>query len=611
MQRLTLAARRRLGELRYLHRHFGELIYDERRRLALAFAALAGEVTFQLLSPFPIKYIFDGLLMPSAGKSLYGVPDGYAQEHPYAFLGWACGALLIFPVLAALFSSARTVWSATAGQRMVMKLRKRLYSHLHYLSLRFHKESRLGDLILRITGDIPMLRDVLSESLIDLVGRLVAVLAAISVLAVLDPFLALVSVAVLITVAALSALFTRRIAKVAKKQRRHEGILAYTAGETLTAVAQVKALGREEEVVQRFAKQNRTSLRGGLKATRLQAALSRWVESVFAIGVATIVLVGVGRILSGGDLTPGDLLVFTALVRNLNKPLRKISRISGRIGKAAACGERILEVLNIEPEEVDRPDARPAPALEGAIALEGVHFSYDGAGPALDGIDLKLAPGERVALVGRNGAGKTTLMYLLLRFYEPTSGSVLLDGVEARRYTLRSVRDQISVALQGTYLFGSTIRDNLRFSAPEADDDALLAALDTVGANFVRRFPAGLDTDLAEGGENLSGGERRKLALAGTLLRRTPILILDEPTTHIDSASRDDIVRNLSRITAGRTTLVITHDPAMLRCVDRVIYLEDGRVAADGGHRELQDNVLGYRALFPVVTLQPEEGPIS
>ncbi|MFQ5653287.1 MAG: ABC transporter ATP-binding protein [Planctomycetota bacterium] len=607
MKRLLATTRVKIAELRALNEQFGELVLKERRLLLYGFFALWGEVLFQLLLPWPTKYIFDGLLIPQEGRTLYGVPPGFPQEHPYIFLALACAALLTFSALVGLCSFYRTVWTATAGQRIVMKLRKRLYAHLHRLSLRFHQGSHLGDLLVRIVGDIPMLRDVLSGSLIELIGRLAAVMVTIAILFVLDPIVAGVSLGVLVTVASLSGLFARRIVKVAKKQREQEGILAYTAGETLTALAQVKALGREQEVVRRFARQNRSSLRKGLKATRLQAALSRWVELIFGAGVATVVAVGVFRILRGEGLSAGDLLIFVSYVRNLNKPLRKVTRISGRIGKAAACGQRILEIFDIEPEEIDLPGARPAPPLEGAITLEGVGFSYDGEVPALEGIHLRIAPGERVGIVGRNGAGKTTLMHLILRFYEPTAGAVTFDGIDSRQLTIESLRDQIIVALQGTYIFGSSVRDNLLFSAPDAGDDDMVAALDQVGGDFVMRLEGGLDTELAEGGTNLSGGERRKLALAGVILRHTPILILDEPTTHIDRSSRADLIRQLPQMTTGRTTLVITHDPEMLHWLDRVIYLEEGRIAAEGSHGELQQSSLGYRALFPSLSTGEED----
>ena len=600
---------RRISEWFVIRGHFSDLMRKESPLLTLAFIALTFEVALGLLAPWPIKYVFDGLLIPQEGGSLPFVPTGFPEAEPYRFLGLICLAVFLIAVGQGVFGYMRTVWSATAGQRMVMKLRKRLYSHLHHLSLRFHHHERLGDLLVRITGDIPMLRDVLSTSLVDLVGRVGMVGVSLVILFLLDPRLALVSAVVLIAVASLSGVFGRKIVKVARKQREQEGILAWTANESLSALIQVKALGREEQVVRRFARRNRASLRKGIKATRLQASLSRWSEMVFAIGLSVVLLFGVARVLGGGDLTPGDLLVFVSYVRNLNKPLRKITRISSKIGKATACGERILEVLQIEPEEVDLPGSKPAPALRGEIELRGVHFRYQGQigeeetvpverSEALAGINLKIDAGEKVALVGRNGAGKSTLVHLLMRLYEPTEGEILFDGAPSREFTIASLREQMSIVLQGTYLFGQSMRENLQFFASDATDEEMLEALHQVGADFIDRLPEGLDTELAEGGANFSGGEKRKFALAGALLRASSILILDEPTASIDTASRDDIIERLRELTAGQTTIVITHDPAVLALVDHVVYLDFGKITAEGSHLELQAESAGYQSLF-------------
>ena len=298
-------------------------------------------------------------------------------------------------------------------------------------------------------------------------------------------------------------------------------------------------------------------------------------------------------------MTAGDLILFISYVRNLNKPLRALSRLSAKVGKAAACGERIGEIFSIEPEEVDLPTATPAPQLQGNISFQEIAFEYDDGVPALTDISFEVRSGERIGLVGRNGAGKTTLMNLLLRFYEPSSGQIELDGTPLTNYTIASVREQLSMALQSTFLFGMSIRENLRFAAPDATDEEMYEVLEAVGADFIHRLPEELDTEISEGGTNFSGGECRKIALAGALLRRTPVLILDEPTTYIDRASRSDLLERLPAVTSGQTTLVITHDPEMLRWFDRVIYLEEGKIAAIGDHGELQSSSLGYRALFP------------
>ncbi|MCA8959687.1 MAG: ABC transporter ATP-binding protein, partial [Planctomycetes bacterium] len=533
--------RLRLRQLGETHHRFADLVRRERKLLVLAGIALIGEIAMQLATALPIKYLVDGLLVPS-GKSLFLVPDGYPRAHPVQFVLWVCGFLLASTILATTLSYFRQVWSAIAGQRMVLRLRKQLYSHLQRLSLRFHRDSRHGDLIARIVGDIPALRDILSETLIDLTGRLGLAVSTLVILFVIDPILASVAVATLIAVLAISTLFGRKITKVARRQRQKEGMVAHTAGETLASVALVKAFQAEDVLVQRFSRQNRAAMRRGVEGTRLQASLSRYVEICFAVGTSVVLAVGVLRVYETAAMSAGTLLMFISFVNRLNKPLRKLSRASASIGKAAACGERIAEILSTEPEEIDAPDAVDAPPLAGAIEFRGVGFSHVADVAVLRDLDLSIDAGERVALVGENGAGKTTLIHLLLRFYEPDEGTLLYDGHESRKLTIASLRRQISLALQETLLFGTTIIENLRLAAPDATEEEVAAALETVGARFVDELPDGLDTELAEGGKNFSGGERRKIALAGAILRPGAILILDEPTTHIDAGARDDLV---------------------------------------------------------------------
>lgn len=598
---LLATARLRLEQLRRLRAQFGELIHKERRHLLLAQTAMFAEVGFTLLTPFPMKYLFDGMLIPREGEPLRGVPEGFPQERPELFLGLAVGAVLLFAGLTGAAAYLRQVWAATAGQRMVFKLRKRLYERLHRLPLSFHGDRHLGDLLIRITGDIPMLRDVLSESMIDLIGRFSIVFFAVIVLFFYGTGFGLVAIGVLVLTAVLSSVSARRIVKVARKQREKEGVLAYTAAETLAAVSLVKAYGREDEVVERFGRDNRSSMRQGLKATRQQAALSRSIEIVLACGLVAALLIGVPRALPEGSLRPGDLIIVVAYIRLLAKPIRRIARTSARIGKAAACAERVMEIMNLPPEEPEEETAaEPDAPLDGRLRFRGVGYRYVEDGPpAIAGIDLSIEPRERIGIVGRNGAGKSTLVSLVPRFFDPTEGEVLYDGRPGPALPRRWLRERISIVLQETYLFGSTIRENLHFAAPGVEDGALLAMLDRVGAGFVAASAEGLDAELTEGGKNLSGGERRKIALAGALLRPSNILILDEPTSNIDASSRDDLLARLPEVTEGRTTLVITHDPTLLSGLDRVVYLEEGRIVGCDEHHVLQRESDGYRALFP------------
>lgn len=590
--------RKTATQYRRLHTQFAELVQRERKLLTVSAAAMFAEVLFHLLGPWPLKYLFDGLLIPQE-VPLFGVPAGYAQENPTLFLTWICVAIVMIAGLGGVCAYCRQVWAATAGQRMVLKLRKRLYEHLHRLPIAFHRESRLGDLLIRITGDIPFLRDVLSESAVDLLGRFTIVVGTLVLLFVLDPFLAAVAIGVLVGTLLLSNLFARKIVKVARKQREKEGILAYTANETLAAISLVKAFGREEAVTRAFARKNRSSLREGLKATRFQASLSRWVELLFAGGLVAVLLFGVPRAMAG-QLTPGDLLVFVAYIRQLNKPLRRIARTSAKIGKAAACGERVVEILELEPEH-DPEAAVVAPRFRGSVTLDAVSFQYPGQDtPALRDISLAIAAGERIGIVGSNGAGKTTLVGLLLGLYAPGHGTIRFDGTQSSAYTLASVREQIAVVLQESYLFGTTVGENLLFAQPGASTEEQEQALRNAGADFVFDHPLGLDRGLSEGGANLSGGERRKLAIAGALLRGAPILVLDEPTTSIDVGARTDLVRRLPELTQGKTTIVISHDPDVLEWLDRIVYLADGQIVACSGHDDLSRESDAYRALVAV-----------
>jgi len=291
-------------------------------------------------------------------------------------------------------------------------------------------------------------------------------------------------------------------------------------------------------------------------------------------------------------MTPGDLLVFVSYVRSLQKPLRRASRLAAKVGKGAACAERIAQVLEIEPEEQDLPDAVEAPPLTGRIEFKDLHFRYqlNGTGeseqylpPALQGVQLEIPAGQHLVITGPNGAGKSTLFSLLLRLYEPNQGEILIDGQNVTRWTIQSLRDQISVVLQESLVLFGTVRDNLLFHRPDATDEQMIAALEAAGCDFLLQHPEQLDRDLAEGAEDLSGGERRKFSLAAAMLRNAPVVILDEPTTGIDQSSREEIRKILPRFMAGKTLLIVTHDEELAVSFDRKITMKDGRIVRSPG----------------------------
>ena len=565
----------------------GDLIRAQSSLLALSSSALAVEVMFALLAPWPVKYIFDGLLIPREGTSLLFVPPGWPQQNTLEFLGIVSAAVLLIAMGQGIFGYFRTVMSAMAGQRMIMKLRKRVYAHLLHLSLRFHRDQKLGDLLVRITGDVPMLRDVLSTEMVDISGRAIQALATLGLMAWIDPELTMISLVVLVIVSMLSRVFSRRITRVAKKQREYEGDIAFTTGESLASLQLIKSLGREKEMVRRFARKNRSSLRQGVRSTRLQASLSRWIELVFAGGLSIVLLAGAWRVLGNSGMTPGDLLVFVSYVRSLQKPLRRASRLAAKVGKGAACAERIAQVLEIEPEEIDLPGATEAPPFSGRIEFNDLQFQYQLTSPegtethlppALQGIQLEIPAGQHLVITGPNGAGKSTLFALLLRIYEPNRGEIRIDGQPITSWTIQSLRDQISVVLQESLVLYGTVRDNLLFHRPDATDEQMVATLEAAGCQFLLQHPDRLDRHLAEGAGDLSGGERRKFSLASAMLREAPVVILDEPTTGIDPASRIEIRELLPRFMKGKTLLIVTHDEELADSFDRKITMKAGRI---------------------------------
>ena len=564
--------RRRLRALRHVFRLFAPHLRPHRARMLAAWLCMVGATAMYLAQPWPIKLIFDHVLMPVddagwlAGRSAGEITTGAAL------------ALLVIALLRGLFGYGQTYLTASVGQRVIASVRTRLFRHIQRLSHSFHDEHHSGDLLLRLTGDIQLLRDLLVNALLLLTERSLVMVAMAAVMLWMDWRLALVALTVLPLLAVLSFRVSGRIRGVARKQRRRESRTANILSEALSATAIIQAHVRESWEEQRFARQHRSSLRAGLRATRLEANLNRLVEVVLATGTAGVLWYGVRRV-QGGFLTPGDLLVFTAYLTTFYKPVRKLATLTSRLAKASACGERLIAILETEPEIRDAPDARPAPPFQGEIAFRDVTFAYRSGAPVLRGVDLRIAPGETVALVGPSGAGKSTLAHLLLRFYDPQAGAVCIDGQDIRRYTLASLRAQIAIVLQAPGLFAISVRDNIAYGRLEASDaDIERAARLACAHDFIQALPNGYDTVLAEGGSSLSAGQRQRIAIARAIVRDAPIVILDEPMTGLDGANQAAVELGLTRLTRGRTCLLITHDLAAAARADRILQVADGRV---------------------------------
>ena len=541
--------------------------------------ALMCEVVFRVLEPWPMKIVVDSVL------SSLGTSTGYA---PASVLGLvACGAGLVGIVfMRALCNYLATVSFALAGSRTAIALRARAFRHVAGLSQQFHARNRSADTVQRLVSDIARMQDVAVTAGLPLAANVLTLLVMVVVMFVLDPLLALVVVAAVIVFLVTSSGSSRRITTASRRTRKSEGQLANTAQESLASIRVVQAYGLENLVEENFTSANRTSLREGVRSRRYAARLERTTDVI--VGLATaIVLVGGGLRVMQGAMSPGDLVLFITYLRTTMKPLRDMAKYTGRIARASASGERVADLMEITPDVVT-PDMPVRPdVVTGAVRFDRVVTEYDGV-QVLRGLDLNIRPGERVAIIGPSGAGKSTLVSLLVRAIDPVSGCVRLDGYRLTDLDLTQLRASVSLLHQEAMLFTGTIRENIRMGRGDATDTEVEDAARAANAHdFITEQPDGYETVVGERGGTLSGGQRQRIAIARALLRRSPVVVLDEATTGLDPEAASLVLDAIDRLAAGRTTLAVTHDAEVALRATRVVWIEDGRIRLDATPEEL------------------------
>ena len=586
----------RLKKLKRIARHFAPHLRRYRSKLAGAGVFMFGATIMEILRPWPLKLIFDGVLIPQPSTTDRIAEIPYIGTSENALVGAIVASMLLISVLAGWFRYRQAYYTASVGQRVVARVRYQLYSHIQRLSHSFHDTRSTGDLLARLTGDIHRMRDLLVTSVLFITDRSLVLVGMFAVMMWMDWRLTLVAVAVVPVLALTVVRFSGAIQGATRKQRKKESQITGAMAERLSAIKVVQAFAREAHEEAQFDRDNKGSLRAGLRATRLTWQLNRVVDVVLAFGTGGVIWLGVGQVRAGA-LTPGDLLVFTAYLASLYKPIRRLAGLTSRLAKAQVCGERIVTILEIEPEIQDAPDAIEAPPLRGEIAFENVSFSYVKGTPVLRNVSFHVAPGETVAMVGGSGAGKSTIGDLLMRFYDPNEGRVLIDGIDIRKYTVSSLREQISVVLQESVLFDASVSDNINYGDLDATSDDIVAAARAAQAHeFIEELPDGYNTMVGERGARLSGGQRQRIAVTRAIVRDTPLLLLDEPTASLDTAAQTRVRAALDTLVSGKTCLYITHDLQAAAKADRVFIVESG-VVTEIGSADLADESLMQRAL--------------
>ena len=591
--------RQSMPGLRRFARHFWPYIKEQKWLVGASLLGLFGQTLLRLLEPWPLKYIIDRLVYPEGGstdKELAILSDFETGTY-FAILAIA---LVSITALRSLVTYSTTISAALAGNNIITKIRGVLFKHIQKLSLSFHHKERSGDLVARVIGDIGLLKEVAVTAVVPLVGNLLIFVGIVGVMFWLNWQLTLVSLSTLPLLWLTTIKKGKRIQVLARKNRKRQGAMAATATESISSIKTVQALALEESFADTFGSANAKSLKEGVKTKKLLAGLQRSVDILIAISAALVLWFGAIQVLEGA-LTPGGLLVFTYYLRRIFRPVRDFTKYTARLAKASAAGERVLDLLEREPDVSDLPDAITAPPLSGDIRFENINFSYaNDEVSALANINLEIKSGQKLTIVGPSGSGKSTLAGLLMRLYDPQQGKVSIGGVDIRNYTLASLRPQLSIVLQDTALFATSIGDNITMGLGDIPLEDIIEAAKLANIHdFIMSLPEGYDTQVGERGVTLSAGQQQRISIARAAIRKAPILILDEATTGLDPATEKSVNQALQRLAEGRTTLIITHRVETASQSEHTIFIRDGQIVERGSHKSLLLQNSEYVRLFP------------
>jgi len=566
--------------LRYYQPFWGKTIIG-------LFLSLVG-IGLNLLKPWPFKIIVDDFLRPTPA----------ARGDWRTWVPLLCLALVVIQVIWGIINWITNYLFVKIGLQALLKLRTDLYAHLQRLSLKFHDARRSADSSFRVAYDSQSIQTIYNKGFTNIFASVIALIGTFIVMLRLDWVLTLLSLSIVPLIVGAIYFFASRIRSESTSIQEHESAVLAQAQEGLSSIRMVHAFGREDFEVRQFHQQAQQSLQANLRLTLTNVNSALVISTLMVIGTAAMYYVGTLHVLAG-TLSLGSLLVFSAYLLMLYQPLESLTYTAWAMEGATAGAKRCFEVLDSQDDVRDSPNAIDISSAKGAIAFHSVDFGYAETRIVLRDINLSIAPNQIVGLVGGTGTGKSTLLSLVPRFYDPTIGSVMLDGRDVREITKKSLRAQIAIVLQDTLLFSTTVRENIAYGRPDATEEEIIEAARRAQADeFIRQMPQGYNNLVGERGGHLSVGQRQRIGIARAFLKNAPILLLDEPTSALDPSTEAAIMETIKELMRGRTTLIATHRLATIHNLDQIIVLDHGRIIEQGRGPELLTRGGVYARLY-------------
>ena len=578
------------------------LVRPYRGTLLVILLAMIVQTVMSVAGPWPLKIVLDNVVgshkLPPWLDHLLAPLLGGSSKMQIAIA--AAIAAIIIAVLGALGSYIANYYTTSVGQWVANDLRLRTYHHLQQLSLTYYDQHQTGALLSTITADVQTIQAFASGSTLDIAIDMLTIVGMLFIMFWLNWDFTLIAVAITPFLLLFVSRFKKAVKKATHEVRRQQSNIVSVVEQGLESMRVVKAFGRQDLAQEELGSVSRATVDAALKARRIKALLSPIVAITVSLCVAVVLWRGSALIIAG-TMTAGALTVFLAYLTKFFKPVQDLATMTNSIAQTAVGVERVQAILDADAITPERPDAREPKSLTGDIVFDKVAFAYNSESPVLREVTFHIQPGQMVGVVGPTGGGKSTIVSLIPRFYDPTAGSIQIDGVDIRDYKLQGLRNNIGYVLQETVLFQGTVRENIAYGRAGATEEEIMNAAKLADVDeFVSRMPHGYDSIVGERGDTLSGGQRQRIGIARAIIRNNPILILDEPTAALDTESESMVVKALERLMKGRTVITIAHRLSTIRNSDLIIVLKDGVVAEQGTHDQLMKLNGAYADLYHV-----------